>query len=235
MFGAGARIVAGALTLLALGPAHVATAQQTTTAEAPKALLGVWELSNAERDRRCTVTLDAGRAAAGFVLRWANACAQAFPFTRDVAAWRIGVREAMQFVDAEGKPLLEVSEVEAGMYEGERTGEGLLFLQSTAGGAAEPRKPAQMVGDWGFKRTSGAKLCTVTLTETAAPPEAFTLQIKPGCDAAITRFGPTAWRLDRDQLVILRARGEPWRFEESEPLTWRRIPEGRQPLLLVHE
>jgi hypothetical protein len=227
--------VASALALLALGPAHVAIAQQSTTAEAPKALLGVWELSNAERDRRCTVTLDAARAAAGFALRWGNACAQAFPFTRDVAAWRIGGRDAVLFVDADQKPLLEVSEVEAGMYEGERTGEGLLFLQSTAGGAAEPRKPAQMAGDWSFRRTSGAKLCTITLSETAASPEALAVQIKPGCDAEITRFGPTAWRLDRDQLVILRARGEPWRFEESEPRTWRRIPEGRQPLLLVHE
>jgi hypothetical protein len=41
--------------------------------------------------------------------------------------------------------------------------------------------------------------------------------------------------MDRGQLVLLSGKGPVWRFEESDPATWRRIPEGRQPLLLARQ
>jgi hypothetical protein len=203
--------------------------------EAAKTVAGAWELSNADRDRSCTVTLKATAGLGGFALDWERKCAELFAFTREATAWKIGARDAIQLVDPKAKAVLELTEVEGGLYEGERPGEGLLFLQSLAGGGTDQRKAEQVVGDWAFSRGAGKPLCQVTLAGTAAAQDAFALRVKPGCDAVITRFGPVAWRLDRGQLVLIPSRGEPWRFEETDPTTWRRIPEGRQPVQLVRQ
>jgi hypothetical protein len=209
-------------------------AQTPVASEAAKAAVGQWEFSNADRDRSCALTLRGTAAPGGLALDWERKCAELFPFTREVTAWTVGAREAIQLLDRSGKTLLELTEVEGGLYEGERPGEGLLFLQSVAAGSAE-RTPEQMAGDWAFVRGTGKPICTVTLVNAAAGPEHFALRLKPGCDALVARFGPTTWRMDRGQLVLMPKAGEPWRFEESDAMTWRRIPEGRQPLQLVRQ
>src|SRR5262249_25358925 len=62
------------------------------------------------------------------------------------------------------------------------------------------------------------------------------LQVTPPCDAAITRFGPATWQMDREELLLKSARGQTWRFEEGdEPNTWRRLPETADPLLLKRQ
>lgn len=217
------------------GPAWAqAPAQELPAAagEAAKSIAGTWEMSNADRDRSCTVTLRPGSGSAGLPIEWDRKCAEVFPYTREIRGWRVGQREAVQLLDAKGQLVLELTEVEGGLYEGERPGEGLVFLQSVAA-TAEERKPDQVAGDWNFTRGSGKPLCHVTLGTAAAAQDAFALQLKAGCDPLITRFRPVAWRIDRGQLVLIPSRGESWRFEETDPTTWRRIPEGRQPLQLV--
>jgi hypothetical protein len=208
------------------------SAQTPVLTEAARTVVGAWELSNAERDRRCTVTLKAAAAGPGFGLEWDRSCAELFAFTREAIAWRIGAREALQFLNAQGQSALEMSEVEGALYEGERPGQGLFFLQKAE--AAEERKAEQLFGDWAIVRGSGRPLCRLTLSGAAAQ-DAFALTIKPGCDASIVRFGAVAWRLERGELVLVPARGEPWRFEEIDAATWRRIPPGRQPLQLVRQ
>jgi hypothetical protein len=92
-----------------------------------------------------------------------------------------------------------------------------------------------MFGTWAFTGTNAKPICMVTLGDTAADADSFALTLAPGCDQLITRFGPTAWKMDRGQLVLLSGKGPVWRFEEGDPTTWRRIPEGRQPLLLARQ
>ncbi len=58
--------------------------------------------------------------------------------------------------------------------------------------------------------------------------------VKPGCDARIAGFGPTTWRLDREQLVLT-GRSGTWRFTESDPTTWERTPLSTDPLLLMKQ
>lgn len=219
--------------LLLLSPSVLAQVPPPST-ETAKSVSGQWELSNADRDRTCMVTLRSTVAPGGLGLDWDRKCADLFPFTREIGAWTIGSREAIQFLNKAGKPVLELSEVEGGLYEGERPGEGLVFLQSLAGGSTE-RTAEQIAGDWAFVRGTGKPICQVTLANTAAGASGLAVRVKPGCDAAIARFGPAAWQMDRGQLVLLPKTGEPWRFEESDPMTWRRIPEGRQPLQLVRQ
>lgn len=203
--------------------------------ESAKSVVGTWEISNADRDRSCTVTLKSGAAQGNLALEWDRKCAEVFPYTRDIRAWRVGAREAIELLDAKGQVALELTEVEGGLYEGERPGEGLVFLQSLAASGADELKPEDIAGEWSFTRGTGKPLCQITLTTTAAAQDARAVQVKPGCDALIARFGPVAWRLDRSQLVLVPARGEAWRFEERDPSTWRRIPEGREPLQLVRQ
>ena len=40
---------------------------------------------------------------------------------------------------------------------------------------------------------------------------------------AIVGLGLSTWRLDLDELLLI-GRGGTWRFSESDPTTWERIP-----------
>src|SRR5271157_836813 len=105
-----------------------------------KTLAGAYEFSNADRDRRCTVDLKTDLAgAAGLKLEFDQACATVFPFVKDISGWTIDDGDFLRLNDAKGKPVLEMNEVEHGIFEVPRPGEGVLFLQSVA--SVEPPPP----------------------------------------------------------------------------------------------
>jgi hypothetical protein len=216
-----------------LGPA---AAQAPPPSDTIKAMVGAWELSNADRDKTCTVNFKIAPAGANYAAELEKKCGDAFPATRGIVAWTIGRNDMLLLVDAAGKPVLELLEVEAGMYEGLRPNEERYFLQNAAVAAASRDRPADdMFGEWSFVRTAGKPICAVTLANEAADADSFRVAVKPGCDQFITRFGPVSWTMDRGQLVVRSAKAEIWRFEETDPNTWDRIPKGRQPLTLVRQ
>lgn len=212
------------------GPAPTAAAAPS---EAARAVAGTsWEFSNADRDRHCAVAFRTEAAGTiGMRLEFDKACAGVFPFLRDAAAWTLGDNDFLRFVDARGRAMLEFSEVEQGLWEAPKPGEGILFLQTAA--TVKPPAPSseEMAGEWTLRR-GGRVLCPVTLAATPAG-DGFALRLGPDCDAAVTRFAPTAWAMDRDELVITGAGNRTWRFEETEPKTWQRVPETRDPILMV--
>ena len=59
------------------------------------------------------------------------------------------------------------------------------------------------------------------------------LQVKPGCDAAVTRFAPATWQIDHGELVMKSARGQVWRFEDNNGAWERRIPREAEALMLT--
>jgi hypothetical protein len=140
-------------------------------------------------------------------------------------------------MDATGTPVLEMLEVEAGTYEGLRPNEGRYVLQNPAVVAASKERPADdLFGEWRLVRLgTNRAICALTFVAEAADADSFAIAVKPGCDQAITRFGPVSWRMDRGQLVVQSAKGQVWRFEEAEPNIWDRIPKGRDPLALVRQ
>jgi hypothetical protein len=140
-------------------------------------------------------------------------------------------------MDATGTPVLEMLEVEAGTYEGLRPNEGRYVLQNPAVVAASKERPADdLFGEWAIVRAGTTRpMCALTFAAEAADADSFALRVKPGCDQTITRFGPVSWKMDRGQLIVQSAKGQVWRFEESEPNTWDRIPKGNQPLALVRQ
>jgi hypothetical protein len=214
--------------------AQPAPAQSAPAEDGAKAVLGAWEMSNADRDRTCTVTLRSDAAGSAHALQWDEKCAAMFPFTKSAVAWVIGDKEALRFLDGQGKMVLEVSEVEGGLYEGERPGEGLLFLQSTAAEAADSGKTAeQMAGEWAFAHADGKPICRISLVKSVT--NALAMKIKPGCDSLITDFAPVSWQMDRGQLVLTSKAGDAWRFEEDDAGAWQRIPRGTEPLQLMRQ
>ena len=200
--------------------------------DAAKDLIGAWEISNAERDKRCAVTFSIDPAPGGFKLQLDPACSDAFPPLKEVLVWKLGPNDRVWLTDAKGAAVIEFTEVESGMYEGERKGEGLLFMQTQAAVKAETRSADQLFGDWKLLRELDQPLCTLTLSNASDDGDKYKVVVKQGCDTAIANFGLTTWRLDRDQLLLTGREGT-WRFSESDPATWERVPLSTDPLLLM--
>jgi len=226
---------AGALALVGFViAAGVASAQAPPVSDAAKALVGAWEISNADRDKTCPVTFSLDPAPGGFKIELDASCGDAFPALKEVVAWRLAANDAVRLIDGKGAAVLEFSEVESGLYESDRRLGGLMFLQTQAAIKAQTRTADQIFGDWKFLREADRPLCTLTLSDNANGDDTYRVLVKPGCNAAIAGFGLSTWRLDRDQLVLT-GRGGTWRFSESDPTTWERVPLSADPLLLVRQ
>jgi protease inhibitor Inh len=213
------------------GAASAAAQTSSALGDSAKGVIGVWEFSNAERDKACAITFKADATKVGFKVEFDKACADLFPVVADVAGWTFPDNDLLRLLDAQGKVLVEFSEVEDGIYEAPTPGLGVLFLQNAAS-AGPPAKPAEQVaGTWAVTRADTAPICLLTLSPAAAK-DGYALTIQPGCDATITRLNLGLWRLDRDELMLVPARGNAWRFEEIDSATWRRVPENADPIFL---
>jgi hypothetical protein len=224
--------------------AQAPAAPNITSSETFRTMLGKWEISNADRDRTCQLTFKSDPAGTLFKLDLDKACATQMPELKDVMGWTIGGLDLVRLVDGKGKPVFEFSEVENNIFEAQRPGEGVFFMQTATGTAAAANVSLdQMAGDWGVVRGSGKTVCVITLSKTAAEDDAstFALSLKPGCQNFVTGFGPAAWYLDRGELVLKSSRtGRYWRFEAStlannNQTTWQRVPEGHEPVNLVRQ
>jgi Protease inhibitor Inh len=228
------RLLIVAALAVALGaPAWAQTREPL--GDSAKGMIGTWEFSNAERDKSCTVTFKSDRSTVGLALAFDANCGALFPLVRDIIGWKFPDDDLLYLLDAKGKALIEFSEAEDGIYEAPTPGLGVLFLQPP-GAAAAPAsiKPEQVAGAWALKRGEGAALCTLALTS-AASQDGFVLTVQPGCDAGIAKIGLAQWRIEEGQLVLMPARGEPWRFEEIDDTTWRRLPDRPNQLTLVKQ
>jgi len=223
------------IALIAFCLAATASAQAPTQlGESARRVVGSWEFSSADRDRTCTATLKGEPGPAGLKIEFDANCVNLFPLVKDIAGWKFPENDLLYFLDARGRSLVEFSEVEDGIFEAPTPGVGVLFLQNAAA-AAGPSKPAELVaGDWAIVRRGGAPVCKLTLATTKAG-ENMAVSVKPGCDAAIARVNFTQWRIDRDELMLVPARGTPWRFEEVDGTTWRRMPETADQITLVRQ
>jgi hypothetical protein len=208
----------------------LAAAAQTPS-DAVKAIAGEWEISNADREKACNLTLKTDPAKGGFKVEFDKSCAGVFPATKDVEAWGL-VKDDLRLLDARGRAVFEFTEVESGIYEAERK-EGLYFLQSLASAAAPPARTAEdMFGEWVVAR-AGKPVCTLSLTNSGAGGEmGYALRVQPGCDVAVTRLNPVNWRMDRGEVVLSSTNGQSLRFEEAEPNKWQRVPESAEGLTM---
>ncbi len=227
------RLGAGLLLLAwfaALSPVRAQDARSLTAD-----MIGQWELSTAERNKTCVITLKGDPSSLGMKLELEKGCSDALPFTKDIAAWSIKGLDIVRLQDAKGQPVIDVTEVESGIFEGQRSGEGVYLLQNLAAARALSKSMDQMIGDWSVVRGNDRAICSLTLTNTETKPDNYAVYLKPRCDPVVAGFGPVSWRLERGELLMMSAKGEIWRFEADDNAQWRRIPDSADPFILVRQ
>jgi hypothetical protein len=225
--------IARAALVALLACASPVGAQDASTLK--KDMVGQWELSTTERSKTCVVTLKGDATPQGLKLELEPGCAAALPFTKDITAWNVRGLDIVRLQDAAGQPVIDFTEVESGIFEGLRQGEGIYILQNLAAARSLAKSMDQMIGDWAMVRGNGVVICGITLTNTEASADNFQVFLKPKCDPAIAAFAPTQWRLDRGQMLLLSARGDTWQFEADDNAQWRRVPDSADPLIMLRQ
>jgi len=223
--------VAALLASIVCGPR--AWSQDAATLK--KDMIGQWELSTTERSKTCVVTLNGDSTPQGLKLELEPGCAAALPFTKAITAWNIRGLDIVRLQDATGEAVIDFTEVESGIFEGLRQGEGIYILQNLAAARSLAKSMDQMIGDWAMVRGNGQSICGLTLTNTEATADNFQVFLKPRCDPAVTAFAPTQWRLERGELLLLSANGEIWHFEADDNAQWRRVPDAADPLIMLRQ
>src|SRR6202022_1721580 len=163
-----------------------------------------------------------------------SGCAAALPFTKEITAWNIkGLGDIVRLQNAAGEAVIDFTEVESGIFEGLRTGEGVYILQNLAAARSLAKSMDQMIGDWSMVRGNGLAICGLTLTNNEADKDNFQVFLKPKCDPVISAFAPTQWRLEHGQMLLLSQSGETWQFEADDNAQWRRgaAPPGPSSML----
>ena len=226
--------IAVAALLAAIACGSPARSQDAATLKAD--MIGQWELATTDRSKTCVVTLKNDSTPQGLKLELEPGCAAALPFTRDIAAWSIkGLGDIVRLQDAAGQPVVDFTEVETGIFEGMRTGEGIYILQNLVAARSLAKSMDQMIGDWAMVRGDGQTICGLTLTNTEATADNFQVFLKPKCDPAIAAFAPTQWRLEHGQILLMSASGETWQFEADDNAQWRRVPDSADPLIMLRQ
>jgi hypothetical protein len=169
----------------------------------------------------------------GFKLEFDPPCTD-FPVLVDVSVWGIGPKDAVRLFDSKGAIILDFSEVESGMFEAERKGEGLFFMRSQAAIKAATVSPEQLFGDWTLLQEADKPLCKLTLSSASGGEDAYRIVVKPGCTAAIMGLSLATWRLEVNDLLLI-GRGGTWRFSESDATVWERIPPSTDPMVLMRQ
>ena len=225
-----ARSCISAAALVAL----LALASQAGAQDAlKKDMIGQWELATTERSKTCVITMKGDTTPQGHKLELEPGCAKALPFTREITAWNVKGLDIVRLQDAAGQPVIDFTEVESGIFEGLRSGEGVYILQNLAAARSLAKSMDQMIGDWSMVRGNGRPVCGLTLTNTEASGDNFQVFLKPKCDPAIAAFAPTEWRLERGQMILMSKAGETWQFEADDNAQWRRVPDTADPLIML--
>ena len=247
-------ILVAILLLLGLPAALVLAQDKPGTTDAAYALADVYQLTNADGDRVCALTLlaqprkhDPARKiaeapAAGsspqavvFDITFdKTACGAAILFSVDIASWTPGPGNSIQLNTHEGKLLAEFTEGVGGNWESLREGDGVYFLvNQRIADPASQTQPSELFGVWDLSRTIGRPACRVRFSDAPARPEAYRLDPDAGCNLLFGRFMPERWRIERGDLVLEAASGAKLRFAPSEEGGWGEVPEDNRPLFLT--
>ncbi len=197
-------------------------------------MIGAWEFSNADHDKICHFNFRADAAPNGYKLDIDKNCPSLFPSTKNMVAWSVDNYGSLRLLDASGNSVVDLSEVESGMYDGFTPEEGRYILQAAT--SAPQLSATDVAGDWAIAHGAAKPNCSITLVNSPLSGDVLALKVKPGCaDSAVTRFGPTGWRMDEGELMLMSGTGQTWQFEQSDANTWQRVPESSVPVLLVRQ
>ena len=104
------------------------------------AVVGAWELSNADHDKTCRLNFRADATAGGYKIDVDKNCPTVFPSTKDITAWTVDNYGSLRLLNAQGEPVIELTEVESGMYDGFTPEEGRYVHAGRRGGGGPFRR-----------------------------------------------------------------------------------------------
>ena len=125
--------------------------------------------------------------------------------------------------------MLEFSEVESGIFEAPRPGEGILFIQNAVGARARAaRPPSRSPANGRSSAAPAGAICALTLTNTAAGEE-FAVRVQPRLRSGghALRAGDLADGPRRDRAARRRT-ARPGASRRARTRHWRRIPADRR-------
>ena len=130
------------------------------------------------------------------------ACVRLFPFIPEIAGWRLNDNDFLRLLDAQGNSVLEFSEVESGIFEAPKPGEGILFIQNPTDLGPAPKTAEQITGDWTIVRRTGQRDLRADAVEHRGRrgvrrPRAAALR-----PVGRRAFGPATWQMDRGEIVL---------------------------------
>src|ERR1700691_1224315 len=117
---------------------EIALAQEVKTPDAPAsrdpaaAMVGNWQFSNADQDKVCHFAFRNDPAPGGYKLDIDKNCPSIFPSTKNIVGWAVDNLGGLHLLDSAGRPVIELSEVETGLFDGFRKEEGRYILQNAA-------------------------------------------------------------------------------------------------------
>lgn len=213
-----------ALFLLVAASAH---AQDNGPA---RALASNYQLADAIGERKCSIALEAKTVPGGFALSYDRAaCRAMFAHLAEVAAWQPAPAGGINLVTAKGTIVTEFTEGVGGVYEAIRDNDGVYFLTNLRIADTSEVKAEDVAGEWNFSRPDGPAICRIALTREAAGDNRFAVRLAPGCDGAITGFGPATWQLSNGDIVLYSKTGEVIRLGRNDEGLWARVPDQKNP------
>lgn len=202
--------------------------------EAAARMAAPFRLASADGARSCAFTLKPDAAGPGLAVEFDRPACADIGFSGQVTAWLPDPSGSIRLLNAQGRTVAEFTEGTGGSYEALREGDGVYFLTNPTVADGTELRPEEVFGDWDLARQAGAPVCRVTFTDTPAKGGGFRLSIASGCDAALLRFGPSAWDIEGGNILV---RGEGGtsviRFARQEDGGWARTPERGRPLLMT--
>ena len=124
-------------------------------------MVGAWEFSNADHDKICHFNFRADAVPNGYKLDIDKNCPNLFPSTKNMVAWSVDNFGSLRLLDAGGNSVVDLSEVETGMYDGFTPEEGRYVLQAAT--SAPELSAGDIAGDWAVTRGAGKPICLLTL------------------------------------------------------------------------
>ncbi|MDE1569520.1 protease inhibitor Inh/omp19 family protein [Aquabacter sediminis] len=218
-------------------PAKVDPALQA----AAQKIAGPFILSSADGARTCPLTLRADPASnaasgsgAAFLVSQEGGPCTAIAFAPQMVAWSLDPSGAIRLLDAQGRLGVEFTEATGGSYEALREGDGVYFLAHPAAQSGIEVSVEEMTGDWDLARTAGKPICRWTLSPDPGPGGSLMVRVAPGCDAGLSQFVPSGWRIEGGNVLVESGSGAPpVRFARQEDGSWAKVPERGRPLLLL--
>ncbi len=153
----------------------------------------------------------------------------------EIAGWRLNDNDFLRLLDAQGNSVLEFSEVESGIFEAPKPGEGILFIQNPTDLGPAPKTAEQMKGDWNVIRRTGQRDLRADPVEHRGRRG---VRRARAAAAAIRwwrglRRRPGRWIAARS--CCARPTASPGASRRREDAKWQRIPQTANPLLMVRK